>query len=67
MDDNVKAASIYICDGKAGQPIVRPCENRDLCIEWEPTWMEIQQMEEILSRAVPASRSLDPSKIQRMQ
>ena len=40
VDDNVEVAPIYRCDGKAGQPIVRPCENHDLCIEQEPTWME---------------------------
>ena len=27
VDDKVEAASIYRCDGKAGQSIVRPCEN----------------------------------------
>ena len=27
MDDNVEAVPIYGFDGKAGQPIVRPCEN----------------------------------------
>ena len=40
VDDNVEAAPIYRCDGKAGQPIVRPHENHDLHIEWEPTQME---------------------------
>ena len=40
MDDNVEAAPIYRCDAKAGQPIVRPCENHDPCIEWEPTQMK---------------------------
>ena len=32
-DDNVEAAPIYRCNGKAGQPTVRPCKNHDLCIE----------------------------------
>ena len=40
VDDNVEAAPIYRCKGKAGQPIVRPCENHDLHMEWEPTWTE---------------------------
>ena len=33
VDVNIGAAPIYRCDGKSGQPIVRPCENHDLCIE----------------------------------
>ena len=33
-------------------------------MEWEPTWMESQQKQQIPSRAVPASRSLDTTKIQ---
>ena len=40
VDDNVEAAPIYRCDGKAGQPIVRPHENHDLHMEWAPTQME---------------------------
>ena len=40
VDDNVEAAPIYRCDSKAGHPIVRPHENHDLHIEWEPTQME---------------------------
>ena len=66
VDDNVDAKPIYRCDGKAGQPIVRPCENHDLYMEWEPRQMESQQKQQIQSRAVPASRSLDTTKIQRM-
>ena len=67
MDDNVEAAPIYRCNSKAGQPIVRPHENHDLCIEWEPTWTESQQKQQIQSTAVPASISLDTTKIQGMQ
>ena len=33
VDDNVEAAPIYRCDGKAGQPIVRPHKNHDLHME----------------------------------
>ena len=66
MDDNVEAAAIYRCDGKAGQPIVRPHEQHDLHIEWEPTWTERQQKQQILSRAVSAYTSLDTTKIQGM-
>ena len=40
VDDNVEAETIYRCNGKAVQPIVRPHENHVLCMEWEPTWME---------------------------
>ena len=40
VDDDVEAAPIYRCNGKARQPIVRPHKNHDLHIEWEPTWME---------------------------
>ena len=67
VDENVEAAPIYRCDSKVGQPIVRTHENHDPCIEWEPTWMESWQKQQIQARAVPASRSLDTTKIQRMQ
>ena len=40
VDDNVEAAPINRCDGKAGQPIVGPHENQVLHMEWEPTQME---------------------------
>ena len=40
VDDDVEAAPIYRRDGKAGQPIMRPCENHDLCMKWQPTLME---------------------------
>ena len=43
VDDNVEAAPIYRCESKAGQPIIRPHENHDLHVEWEPTWMESWQ------------------------
>ena len=43
VDDNVEAAPIYKCDGKAVQPIVRCLKNHGLHIEWEPTQMESQQ------------------------
>ena len=66
VDDNVEAAPIYRCDGKAGQPIVRPHENHDLHVKQEPTQTESQQKQQIQSRAVPASRSLDTTKIQGM-
>ena len=63
MDDNVEAAPIYRCNCKAAKPIVRPHENHDLHIEQEPTWTESQQKQQIQSRAVPASGSLDTTKI----
>ena len=64
VDDNVEVAPIYRCDSKAEQHIVRPHENHDLHMEWEPTWTESQQKQQFQSRAVPASRSLDTTKIQ---
>ena len=67
VDDNAEAAPIYRCDGKAGQSIVRACENHDQHIEWGPTWMESQQKQQILCRAVPAAGSLDNARIQGMQ
>ena len=39
VDDDVEAAPIYRCDGKASQP-ARPCENHCLHIEHIPTQME---------------------------
>ena len=51
VDDNVEAAPIYRCDGKAGQPIVRPHENHDLHIVCKPTWMDSWQKQQISSRA----------------
>ena len=35
VDNDVESALIYRCNGKAGQPLVRPCENHDLCMKWE--------------------------------
>ena len=64
VDDDVEAAPIYRCNSKAGQPIVRPCRNHDLHMEWEPTQTESQQKQQIQSRAVPALGSLDTTKIQ---
>ena len=40
VDDDVEAAPIYRCNGKAGQPLIRPWENHDLHMEWEPTQTE---------------------------
>ena len=39
VDDDVEAAPIYRCDGRAKQP-TRPHENHDLHMERVPTWME---------------------------
>ena len=41
VDDDVEAAPIYRCDGKALQP-ARPCENHGLHMEHIPTQMESQ-------------------------
>ena len=67
VDADVEVAPIYRCNGKAGQPIIRPHRNHDLCMKWEPTWMESWQKQQTQSKAVPASGSLDAnSKIQGM-
>ena len=57
--DDVKEAPIYRHDGKAGQPIIRPHKNHDLCMKWEPMWMKSWQKQQTQSKAVPTSRSLD--------
>ena len=68
VDYDVEAATLYRCDGKAGQPIIRPYKNHDLCMKWEPTWTESQQKEQAQSKAVPTCGSLDRnSKIQGMR
>ena len=67
VDDDVEAAPIYRCDGKAPQPI-RPHENRGLHIEHIPTWMESQCKHQMQSLVVPAQGSLvNTSKIQGTQ
>ena len=37
VDNDVDVLPIHICNSKAGQPIIRPCKNHDLCMEQEPT------------------------------
>ena len=61
VDDDVEAATIYRSNVKAGQPILRPHENHDLHMKWEPTWTESQQKQQTQSKAVPKSGSLDRS------
>ena len=64
VDDNVEEAPFYRCDGKAKQP-TRPHKNHDLHMEWQPTWTESWQKQQMQSLGVPACRSLDnTSKIQ---
>ena len=41
VDDDVEAAPICRCDGKASEP-TRPCKNHGLHIECIPTWTESQ-------------------------
>ena len=67
VDDNVEAAPIYRCNSKAEQPIVRPCKNHDLDIEWEPTWTEIQQKQQIHPEYFLHQDHWITLKIQRMQ
>ena len=59
VDDDVEAAPIYRCDGKTEQPVIRPHENYNLCMKWEPTWMESWQKQQTQSKAVPTAGSLD--------
>ena len=55
VDDDVKAAPIYRCNGKDGQPIIRPHGDHDLHMEWEPIQMCSQWKQLIQSKAVLAS------------
>ena len=57
--DDVEAALIYRGDGKAGQPVIRPLENHDLHMKWEPTQMESQQKQQAQLKVVSKSGSLD--------
>ena len=67
VDDNVEAAPIYRCNGKATQP-TRPHENHGLTIEHLPTWTESRGKLQSKSFAVPIQGSLGKSsKIQGMQ
>ena len=59
VDDDVEAAPIFRCDGKAKQP-ARPCKNHGLHMEWVPTWTESQQKQQMQSLVVSACRSLNP-------
>ena len=53
MDDDVKAAPIYRCDGKALQ-LTRPHEYHGLAIEHLPTWKESQCKQQSKSLVGPA-------------
>ena len=44
-DDDVEAAPIYRCDGRAKQPTT-PHENHGLHMQWVPTWMESWQKQQ---------------------
>ena len=67
VDDDVEAAPIYRCDGKAQQP-TRPHKNHGLHMEHIPTWMESQCKQQTQSLVVPAQGSLAiTSKIQGTQ
>ena len=60
MDDDVEAAPIYRCDGKALQ-VTRPCENHGLAIEHLPTWTESQCKQQLKTLVVPAQGPLENS------
>ena len=59
VDDDVEEAPIYRSDGKARQPVIKPHQNHDLHIKWEPTQIKSWQKQQTLSNAVPKSRPLD--------
>ena len=64
VDDDVEAAPIYRCDGKAQQPTTLH-KNHGLCMEHIPTWMESQYKQQMQSLVVPTQGSLAiTSKIQ---
>ena len=64
VDDNVEAAPIYRCNGKAPQPH----KNHGLAIEHLPTWTESHCKQQLKSFAVPVQGSKGKSpKIQGMQ
>ena len=67
VDDDVEAAPIYRCNGKAPQP-TRPCENHGLCMEHIPIWKESRCKQQMQSLAVPAQGSVaNMTKIQGTQ
>ena len=68
VDDNVKAAPIYRCNGKAGQPIIRPPKNHVLHMEWGSyTEGELTEATDTVQKQFLHPRSLDTtSKIQGM-
>ena len=58
VDANGDAVSFYRSNSKAKQP-TKTCKNHDLHMEWESTWMESQQKQQMQSLRVPACTSLD--------
>ena len=67
VDDDVEAAPIYRCNGRATQP-TRPHKNHDLHMEQVPTRTESQYKQQMQPLVIPACRSLEStSKIQRTQ
>ena len=67
VDDDLEAAPIYRCDGKASQP-ARPHENHGLHMEHIPTGTDSRCKQQMQSLVVPAQGSLaNTSKIQGIQ
>ena len=67
VGDDVEAAPIYGCDGKAPQ-LTRPHENHGMHMEWVPTQMESRYKQQMQSIVVPAQGSLvNTFKIQETQ
>ena len=50
VDDDVEAAPIYKSGGKMENP-VRPCENHDLCMEWEALRLESHCKQSFVSKS----------------
>ena len=54
-----RGSTIYRSYGKDRQPNIRPCENYDLHMKWEPTQTESQQKQQAPLKAIPWLGSLD--------
>ena len=48
VDDDLEAATIYRGNGKAKQPVLRPYENHEMHMKWEPAQIESWQKQEAM-------------------
>ena len=58
-DDHVEAAAIYRHNGMVGKPVKGLCKNRNLCMKQGPRQTVSWQKQQVPSKRVPESRSLD--------